>query len=273
MRCRLASARVSARICDQASSSSSRPSTTGISWRYPTAAAAPGPSLPRRRGYLLQQPGVPHLTDAGSDADFEGGPGVESDGGELVERLVLLDRHGFLGHRPGAGREPRQMPDLEGADDPAGIEQIDELPGPRIDLEQCVDGISDRFHLRPDLAVVRWKVERVDDRPEMQARASGDDHERVSIAHDHRPRFPLEFGGRVGMLRFDHIDHVVADPLAFRPGRLGGPDVHPPIHLHAVDRQDRGIQFLGDTEGDLALSRSGRAEDGDESGQTACPIR
>ena len=61
---------------------------------------------------------------------------------------------------------------------------------------------------------------------------------------------------------------VAADTLAFRPRGFGCADVHPPIDLHAVDREDGCTQFLGHTHRYLALSGGGRTEDRNEPSQT-----
>ena len=66
-----------------------------------------------------------------------------------------------------------------------------------------------------------------------------------------------ELGGRL-----DQIDAVMADLGLLGHGGLGGSDVHPPVHLHAVDRDQFDVaEPAGDGERDGGLPGRGRADD------------
>jgi hypothetical protein len=45
-------------------------------------------------------------------------------------------------------------------------------------------------------------------------------------------------GNGVVAFGLDNVDHVMADLAAFENRWLRGADVHPPIHLHRIDRDD-----------------------------------
>ncbi len=87
-------------------------------------------------------------------------------------------------------------------------------------------------------------------------------------------RFPLEFGRGIGLLRFHHIDHVMAHPLPIRLRRLGRADVHAPVNLHAVHGEDRSIQSPRPMRRAISLFPAAVGPRmANESGQTGCPIR
>jgi hypothetical protein len=57
---------------------------------------------------------------------------------------------------------------------------------------------------------------------------------------------------------------VMSDPLTLGRSRLRGTDVHPPVHLHAVDRDQLDvIELAGDGDRDLRLTGGGRPDDRD----------
>ena len=66
---------------------------------------------------------------------------------------------------------------------------------------------------------------------------------------------------------FDEIDAVVRHLGLLRRGRLGGADVHPAVHLHAVGRHEvDAAEAAGDGQGDRGLPRRGRADDRNPTG-------
>src|SRR5215208_3452761 len=57
-----------------------------------------------------------------------------------------------------------------------------------------------------------------------------------------------------------HVEEVVRDPSLLLRGRLGRPDVHPPIHEHRVDRDDLGAEAFGHRDPGLRLAPGGRTD-------------
>jgi hypothetical protein len=47
-------------------------------------------------------------------------------------------------------------------------------------------------------------------------------------------------------MRIGNIDHVMGYASSIQHRRLGRADVHAPIHLHRVDRDDLGAEVLGE---------------------------
>jgi hypothetical protein len=61
--------------------------------------------------------------------------------------------------------------------------------------------------------------------------------------------------------RVAQVDEVVGHTLHLRARRLGGPDVHAAVDLHAVDGDDLGAELLGDPQRHLGLAGGRRADD------------
>src|SRR6266545_2983912 len=65
-------------------------------------------------------------------------------------------------------------------------------------------------------------------------------------------------------LGLGHVHQVMRDPRSLRRGRLGRPNVHPPVHEHRVHRDDLGPQPPREGQGGLALSGGGRSNEREE---------
>jgi hypothetical protein len=63
------------------------------------------------------------------------------------------------------------------------------------------------------------------------------------------------------VVRVAQVDQVVGHALHLRARRLGGPDVHAPVDLHAVDGDDLGAELLRDPQRHLGLAGGRRADD------------
>src|SRR5690606_30837413 len=71
-----------------------------------------------------------------------------------------------------------------------------------------------------------------------------------------RPREPLV--QRESLRRIDDVDQVVRHALAFVDGRLGRADIHAPIHLVSVGRDDLGaLEPVRERNGESGLASGG----------------
>lgn len=109
----------------------------------------------------------------------------------------------------------------------------------------------------------------------MEAGATDDQRSLVLVVQplEHSPSFPLELRNAERQVGIDQIDHVVGNPNPVDGRGLGGADIHPPVHLHGVDRNDLGVEFLGQTKGEITLSGGGRSEERQYSAQSTVPRR
>ena len=110
------------------------------------------------------------------------------------------------------------------------------------------------------------QVEAVEHRGEVEPGA-GDEERPRAARGDVGDRVVVrraELGDREVVAGIDEVEAVVADRRPLGRRRLGGADVHPPVHLHRVDGDDLGA---GDRAGGghrhVRLARRGRAEHDD----------
>ena len=78
-----------------------------------------------------------------------------------------------------------------------------------------------------------------------------------------------EVGDRERLVRIDEVEEVMRDPPALGERRLGRPDVHPPVDLARIGREDldrpvRAAELAGDPDRQAGLAGRRRATDDDE---------
>ncbi len=78
----------------------------------------------------------------------------------------------------------------------------------------------------------------------------------------------LEASHRHGVIRIDDVDEMMPDLSPFLGARLGGADIHAPIHLVGIGVDDFGPfafgrQRFGDGDAESRLAGCGRPHDGD----------
>ena len=64
------------------------------------------------------------------------------------------------------------------------------------------------------------------------------------------------------------VEEVVDDPALHGAGHLGCANVHAPVHLHRVNRDDLGLLAVGQLDGERRLARSRGADDAKRYGQS-----
>ncbi len=200
--------------------------------------------------------------------------GIHPDGRYREHRLVVPDPASRRGPSPHRRGRPGQFCHLERSHHPTRIVEV-EVPagvgvefqqqGLRLGMLQCLDP-------GPHRGVGRCELERIDHGAEVETGAAGDE-DRSLRCREETARRLLELGDGVGDGWIDHVDHVVRHPQPLRRRRLGGPDVHAPVHLHRVDREDLGARMFGDLEGHGTLAGAGRPEDRSEPQPTNLPTR
>ena len=90
---------------------------------------------------------------------------------------------------------------------------------------------------------------------------------------EHSTPFTLELRCAEAHLRIDQIDHVVGNAGLIVGGRLGGTDIHAPVDLHRVDRDDMSAQVFSQAKGQVAFSGCGRSEERQYPAQSKVPRR
>ena len=106
----------------------------------------------------------------------------------------------------------------------------------------------------------------------MKSGSSGDDEWGIRRVH-HRSPLPAELSDGEFRPRIDNIDHVMSDTSPLDDARFSRADIHAPVDLHRVDRQDFGVDSLCNLDGHLGLPRRRRAENRQHWSQTGLPTR
>ena len=115
------------------------------------------------------------------------------------------------------------------------------------------------------------ECERIDDRAEVQS-ASAHDQDRPVVDVEPLCRQPLKHrNGEVDIWICD-IDQLMRHFRSIGAGRLGCPDVHAPVGLHRVDREDDGADSPSDLHCQRALPGCSRPDDRQER-QICTPLR
>ena len=139
---------------------------------------------------------------------------------------------------------------------------------------------SSRAHLvelglepSPHLRVGAREFEVIEHRAHIQPRA----------AHEHRDDAPpaelvdqlagacLKVRDAYGLGDVVHVEQVVSHALTFGDAQLRRADVHAAVYLHRVGIDDLAAERQGDREGEIALARGGRTDDGDH-GRPGCAV-
>src|SRR6266508_4296863 len=208
-----------------------------------------------------------HLADARLDTTGQDVPwNVDPRGPNAFIRVALPS------HRVARERAPGDRGHLECPNRPSDVARLDPDGGGRIELRKAlVQAIrSENLGLGPKLVagfrVRRRKLELIDDGPEVQAGAADQQDpaaSRIDALHD-GPGELLVPSYREWLLGLGHVHQVMRDPRSLRRGRLGRPNVHPPVHEHRVHRDDLGPQPPREGQGGLALSGGGRSNEREE---------
>ncbi|CDN43153.1 hypothetical protein BN871_CL_00640 [Paenibacillus sp. P22] len=225
-------------------------------------------ALLQQAGDLLRQPGLHHEIDSLLDSAVQlRTVHLQSQNNQFVGRLF------FLSGELAAHRLPRHMDNFQRPDDSShivgmqlgrglgiggsqpGMQGIDAI-GIRELLELRTEGfvrarlgepvsVADRLDVESGAADNEWKL------------AAGCD-----LRNEAAARF-LEVGGRVGLVRIPDIDEMVGNPLHLITGNFGRADVHSPVDLHGVSRDDFRVPCLGKLQAQLRLA-DGRRPDQNE---------
>ena len=128
----------------------------------------------------------------------------------------------------------------------------------------CID-------LGSDCRPLPGEFEVVDHRSVVQPGAAHEQRTMSTLADrvDGRCVRHLELGHGEVVRRFDEVDQVVRNLGLLRGDRLRRADVHTPIHLHAVDRDQLHVaEPAGNGHGHGGLTRRRRADEGDSHWRT-----
>ena len=226
-----------------------------------------------QRCHFVEKACGQHCLEARSDAGMQHRAvrGLKRNREQRKRRLGIRARHADqFAHRP-----PAQGMDLEGALDALRIAGLKARGGLRIDRRQSC------MHRRP-AELRRFLIERsthgrVGARQVIEADGEGARIEHRA-AHQQRQSpaaadladqlagIVHEAGGRIRLGGLDQIDQVMRHRSQLGDAWLGGADVHAAIDQRRVDADDLEIEALGETHGDRALARGGRAEQHDRVG-------
>lgn len=112
----------------------------------------------------------------------------------------------------------------------------------------------------------------IERRPDIEARSSTDDGHRTfsDEAIELCTRRALVQGGRVGYRRLRNINKKKRR-VALLGTHLGGTDIHPPIHLHGIGRNNHGMEPVREGISHSTLPHRGGPNDGDNRGHRASP--
>jgi hypothetical protein len=128
---------------------------------------------------------------------------------------------------------------------------------------------------RPVSVAVSWRdAQAVDDRSNIEARPP--DEQRAPAARfdvvDRGTRRVLGLADRPFVGRVGDVDEMMRHGRPIGPRGFGGTDVHAPVHLHRVERDDLDIaERRGYFERDRGLARRGRPDDCEVPGQLTPP--
>jgi hypothetical protein len=131
------------------------------------------------------------------------------------------------------------MEDLQSPDHTPGIVNVHNLARLRVGAHQGSDGISDLLESCSEFDVGRGKLERIHDRAKVEPGAA--DYEYFIVLVNHLASGGLKLGDAVLDFGLDQVDHEMTNSRLFLDAGLGRADVHPPVHLHAVNGDDRSV--------------------------------
>src|SRR5689334_1165767 len=186
--------------------------------------------------------------------------------------------------QPGTERRerPAGQPDhLARTDDSARVVRVDLRRRGRVGrLQLRVRGRDPsglrgpRLELGPQREVLAGERQVVDDGLHVEAGSA--DEERTAAARldvrDRGARRSLGAGDRPVLPRIGDVDEMVRHRGALLGRRLRGTDVHAPVHLHRVDRDDLDVtEGARDRQRERGLPRCGRTDEGEVGDAQAQP--
>lgn len=226
---------------------------------------------------LIQQTGLEHPIEPLLNAFRKCLLRVEPDGYERQHRFVVSNRCCPRRCRTLRRRQARETLDLQRTYNTPRIGEIDVFTGVGVDIFEHLPARLDREIVQAlaELGVIRWELERIDNRTEVQTRASTDHGDDASFAEvcDDASRRPLKLGDRHVLTRIGDIYEVMRDPFPHRRARFRRPDVHTAVHLHRVNGNDLTAASGGDLNRQCRLPRRGGTDDGDRSQDASLPSR
>ena len=243
---------------------------------YPTASRAVTPRRGANAATSSTRPASSIASKRRSTQLAEGVARIETHRDERHPGLVATDpfrrRNGSTLGRGVAG----EAKDLDGSHHPARVRQVDHVSGVRVRSKQLPDQEwrLDSLQVPTEPVVGGGKLERVQERTEVETGTAGDDRRPVIGRQPVQDLDTglLELGHRERRLGFDEVDEVMRDPGPDRRGRLGRPDVHSPVHLHRVHRHDLAADPFRHHNRRVRLPGRRRPDDGDDP-QVALPMR
>ena len=213
---------------------------------------------------FLDEADVDHRFDAAFDAAVQFEPVAPQD-----EHAALVGRSTFfeLGLLMAEGLAGGAI-DFERADESPRVVRMDVRRGDGIDLRESLveRGLADFgelvFDLLAQLPVGGRAVEQAAEQTlEIERRAADEEDlfaAGVDLGHRGGGRFDV-LGDAVLVGRLDDVEQMMRHGGAVCGRRLGGADVHAAIDRHRVERDDFGVESLGERDADACLADGGGA--------------
>jgi hypothetical protein len=226
---------------------------------------------------LFDEAAAEHAGGAVVDALVEAGAGrVEAEvedavAGEGVATLLPLDCDGSTA--AGAERLACGEGDFDGANDFGDVVGVDGGGGggvepgeDAVEVGGAASGGEDAEAFALAGCLGRGGEEAVDEGPEVEAGAAGDDGE-VAAFGDAGEGFAClsaVVAGGAGLVGPGDVDHVVLDEGALVVGGLGGADLHLAVDGYGVAADDLAVEGLGEVNGEGGFAAGGGAGEDDE---------
>ncbi len=166
------------------------------------------------------------------------------------------------------------MDDLERPDDPSTVAGFDPSGCERIEASQLLVHrleVVARLQCGPDVGKATGDVQVVDDRPHVQPGAAHQQGPSAPVLDvgDGLPRGTLEPAQGEVLVRGDQVDQMVRHLGALGRRGFRGADVHAPIDLHRVGRDDLDVaECPGDIERQRRLAGRRRPDERQPAGGT-----
>ena len=205
--------------------------------------------------HLVEETGVQHGIEPRGNPCGKCVAGVDPDPDERTCRVVVTHRGGrrtIGAARRGGSGEPE---DFHGADHPSRVGQVDHIGCGSIGGDELIHQVFPwhGFQLSSEPVVGRWEFERVHQGTQMEPRSSSQDRRSALIGEpiEHDRAFLLEPGDAQFFRWIHQVNEVVSETGTRLRIGFRGADVHFPIGLHRVDRDDVGAETRGERLGEM----------------------